>query len=407
MFRKFALLLVYIIPGFIQAQSYEPNYGIILNLNYPTLGGTFDNYIGRGFGSFGMYYQRPFNAYHSNSLFNSFDYTLEPAYSVIGFRDQQLDKLYTGNYIDFSGYLNYIPDRMSNDLRIILGLRPSVMINNATEKPDNNGGYTTSSFDPINQNSIGRFDISGLLGIGVSLGEVASLELKYSYSLTNNTTALIINGRPSYLEFGIRLSAIKIRDKLISNEKNIVAELNKRSQGTMLIMLESPNERLIHQLIVEKRSEDADFVRSLQLQTNKNIMAQFAKYFTFCKVLYFMDTEADKVSRRNFNNVFIDQNLTPIPEVSFDTSNYMLGSFCEDVSDYTRKPDYGLYIYDGKFIQLDKPYNTVSNNMGIYIGGDPLNYFRRIKTSGYHPEEFGKVIRKFNDRLHRIKITGT
>lgn len=402
MFKKLLLLYIAFIPLILKAQ-FEPNYGIILNLNYPTIGNSIDNYVGRGLGSFGMFYERPISPYHASRFLNSFDFTLEPAITLLGFRDQMADKRYDGTYLDFTGYFDFIPDRMSNDLKIMLGARPSVMLNTNSEILEF-GNYRVLSYDPVNLNYNGRFDFSGVLGISVSLGDVASVELKYAHSFTNQNTKGAFYGRPNMLEFGIRLSAIKIRDKLIANERNLIADLNKKSEGTLLIMLELPNEKLIKVLVQENKVDDAHFVRMLQTQTNKNIINQFHKYFNFCKVAFFMDSSAQRVSRGDFKGVFVDENLNPLSDVVFDSSNYMIGSFCEDVSDYTKKSDYGLYIYDHNFIQLGKPYNSNANHLSVYIGGDPLNYFRRIKTTGYFAEDFGKIIKRLSDRLTRLRI---
>src|SRR4051812_7843974 len=107
MFRKPILLFLTSLPFLLQAQFYEPNYGIIINMNYTTVGARYDDLSGRGMGSFGMYYQRPLSPYHSNNFFNSFDYSLEPAYTLLGYHDQ-VDKRFNGTYVDFSACLNYI-----------------------------------------------------------------------------------------------------------------------------------------------------------------------------------------------------------------------------------------------------------------------------------------------------------
>jgi hypothetical protein len=117
-----------------------------------------------------------------------------------------------------------------------------------------------------------------------------------------------------------------------------------------------------------------------------------------------MNDRAYDINKGNFDKVFLDDNLKIKEGVSLDTSNYFIGSFVEDVSEYTHKLGYGLYLYDTKFIQLGKPYNSGTNSLGIYIGGDPMNYFRRVKTSGYFPEDFRKVIKKVNDRLQLARI---
>ncbi|OYU96156.1 MAG: hypothetical protein CFE21_07015 [Bacteroidetes bacterium B1(2017)] len=402
--RKLFLLLSFFVSSLSYAQRFdEPNYGLSLNGNFTTVHVAHENLVGRGMGSFGVFYQRAITPYHTNRYLNRLDFTLEPALSWLSYRDNTSDKRFQSNFIDFSAYLNYVPDRMSDDLRLFIGARPSYLTFSNTQVVEF-GSYRELTNDSQNANTIGAIDFSGIIGLTVSMGDVASLELKYIHSFTNKTTATTFNGRPSCVEIGIRLSAVRIKNKMITEEKSIVAELNKRAQGTLLVMLEAPNEKLINQLITEKRIEDANYVRKLQFQTNKNIMKEFAANFDFCKVEFFMNTDAYKVDRGDFKGVFLDQNLEPKAEVSFDSSNYFIASFIEDVSEYTHKSDYGLYMYDTKFNQLGKPYNTSANSMGIFIGGDPLNYFRRIKTSGYFSDDFAKVIKKVNTKLQLGRI---
>lgn len=380
----------------------EANYGMVLNGNFTTVHIPHDNLIGRGLGSFGVFYQRPITPYHTNRYLNRLDYTIEPAVSWLSFRDNTQDKKYQSNFIDLSAYLNYVPDRMSDDLRLFVGLRPSYLTFTSSSILEY-GGYRQLSNDSQNTNSIGAIDLCGILGLSVSMGNVASLDLKYIHSFTNKSTANTFHGRPSCIEVGLRLSAIRMRNKIVVDEMQLVNELNKRAQGTLLVMLEAPDEKLINELLVEKRVEDANYVRNLQDQTNKNIMKEFRLNFDFCKVLFFMNTNAHQVNSGKFAGVFVDEQLQAI-EPNFDTTNYFIASFVEDVSEYTHKADYGLYFYNTQFIQLGKPYNMGSNGLGIFIGGDPMNYFRRIKTSGYFSDEFAKVIRKVNGRLQLGRI---
>jgi hypothetical protein len=354
-------------------------------------------------GSIAAYFQSPITPYHTNRYLNRLDYTAELGAAWLGFRDFNTDKRFQSNFIDLSVYLNYVPDRMSDDLRLFVGVRPSYLTFTQTSVLDF-GVYKDVSQDSQNLNTRGDIDFSGVVGLTINMGSVASLELKYVHSFTNATTATTFKGRPSAFEIGVRLSALRLRDKIVSDEGALVKDLNKRAQGTLLFMLEEPDEKLINALVMEKRVEDANFVRKLQNQTNLNIIKEMRANFDFCKVEFFMNSKAHQVSRGNFEGVFVDDNLNSKEGVTFDTANYFIGSFVEDVSEYTRKPDYGLYLYDKNFVQLKKPYNTSSNNLGIYVGGDPMNYFRRVKTSGYFPEDFRKVIKKVNGKLQVGRI---
>ncbi|MCF8255652.1 MAG: hypothetical protein K9I36_01795 [Bacteroidia bacterium] len=387
-----------------QKSSFEPNFGIVASANFTTVHMAYDNFVGRGLGSFGVFFQKPITPYHTNRYFNRLDYTIEPAMSWLSFRDKSSDKRFQSNFIDLSLYLNYVPDRMSDDLRLFAGVRPSYLTYTSTSII-NYGEYSIINNDSQNLNQRGDIDFSGVLGLSISMGEIASLEIKYVHSFTNKTTATEFRGRPSAVEVGLKLSAIRIRDKIIDVEKIQVDELNKRAQGTLLIMLEEPDEKLIKELVDENKVDDAKYVRKLQEQTNLNIIKEFRANFDFCKIEFFMNSNANKVNRGKFDGVFVDDNLSPKENVSFDTTNYFLAAFVEDVSDYTHKPDYGLYFYDPKFIQLGSPYNTGANGLGIFVGGDPMNYFRRIKTSGYIADDFRKVIKKANSRLQMGRIS--
>jgi len=381
----------------------ESNYGMVLNGNFTTIHSKFENYVGRGMGSFGIFYQRPFSPYHANRYLNRLDFIVEPSMNWLGYRDNTSEKRYTSTYIDMAFYVNYVPDRMSDDLRLFCGIRPSVLTYSKTSIIEF-GTYKELPSDTQNLNVNGDLDFCGVVGVSVNMGSVASLELKYVHSFTNKITATAYQGRPSIFEIGLRLSAVRLKTKMVDEEANLVAEVNKKAQGTLLVMLEEPDEKLIEQLLADKKIEDANYVKKLQEQTNKNIIKEFRNNFDFCKVEFFSNNNAHKVNRGDFSDIFLDDNLLPKPSVSFDTANYFIASFIEDVSQLTQKMDYGLYFYDHKFIQLGKPYNSTSNGMGIFAGGDPQNYIRRIKTSGYFPEDFRKIIKKTNARLQLARI---
>ncbi len=118
-----------------------------------------------------------------------------------------------------------------------------------------------------------------------------------------------------------------------------------------------------------------------------------------------MNTDAPKVAKGDFTDVYVDEMMNKIPGGSApDSGNYFIASFIEDISEISKKPSYGLYVYDKNFIQLGKPYNVNQNSMGIFVGGDPMNYFRRVKANAYTPDEFRKIIRRFNNRLQLAKI---
>jgi hypothetical protein len=384
-------------------KGFEPNFGLALSANFPTVSFSNPDLVGRTLAGFSVFYQRPISPYHTNRYFNRLDYTIEPGFMSVGSRNENTDKRFKSNYIDLNLMLNYIPDRMSEDMRLFFGVRPSYLIYNESQVIEN-GNYRTLSNDPENLNKQGDIDLGLIFGVNVSLGNIASVELRYVQSLTNNISPTQYLGRPSAIEVAIKLSGLSIKDKIISNEMTMVSELGKRSAGTLLVMLETPDEKLIESLRRENRDSDVAMLKELQDQTNRLVIKEFTKHFKFCDLAFFMNTDAPKVARGELTGIFVDEQLKPTSDPAIDTNNFFIASFIEDVSMYTHKPDYGLYVYDKTFMQLGKPYNESQNAMGLFAGGDPVNYFRRVKSTGYSAEEYRKIIIRFNDRLVYGKI---
>jgi hypothetical protein len=100
----------------------------------------------------------------------------------------------------------------------------------------------------------------------------------------------------------------------------------------------------------------------------------------------------------------VDENMNIIatPE-TFDTTNFFIASFCEDVSEFANRFTYGLHVYDEKMHALPSPFNAIKNDMGLYPGGDVITYMRKKKAL-FSIGEYERVIRKFNDRLLKKKM---
>ena len=115
-----------------------------------------------------------------------------------------------------------------------------------------------------------------------------------------------------------------------------------------------------------------------------------------------MDTSAYKVISKNFNNVFVNSELIVDPYIKPDSSNFFVASFCDDISAYTAKHQYGLFVYDDQINQLPKPFNVPANLIGANLEGDPINFFRKRRYN-YSIMPFEKIIVKLNNRLLHYK----
>lgn len=380
----------------------ELNFGASLNMNYSMLGARHDNYAGRGLGGFGMFISRPISRYHTSRFLNMWDMMLEPAFNIVSTREQQTDVRYTGYYLDGNFNFYFIPDRSSNDLQLFMGLRPSYLMYNTSEVFEF-GDYKIVADYPKNYSRKGDLDLSGVLGLSVALGEVVTVEIKYCHSFSDRNTDNVINGRASTLEFGLRLSALSVRDKVAYTENSTRKQIQRLAKGTLLVMLPTPNNNEIRALEARGLQREVPELVAQNTLTNRMVMNTFRSEFSFCRVLYFMDTSAYKVVNHQFAGVFVDENFNPLPDVEIDTNNFFVASFCNDASTYTLKYDYGLYVYNGQMEQLGRPFNVPSNFMSIFSEGDPLTYIRKRRQL-FESNSYTRVVRKFNNRMQRYRL---
>ena len=105
---------------------------------------------------------------------------------------------------------------------------------------------------------------------------------------------------------------------------------------------------------------------------------------------------------KHYDNVFVNERFESLNEFSIDTNNLFVASFCADISAYTTRYDYGLYVYNTKMEQLGKPFNVFGNYLGVFTQGDPLNYIRKRKIL-FDNSAYKKVIKKLNNRLMKYK----
>lgn len=381
------------------------NFGLSLDINFNLLGAGYGNYAGRVMPRMGVFFTKPVNKYYVNSFISLWDFFVEPvALNIISSREKNLDNQYGGYYYDPTFALHLIPERGSSDLRIIFGVKPSVLLYSYTEVLQN-GEYSLSpSQVEANRNRAGDIDFSGLLGISFKFSSIGYFDMKYIHSFTNNTTSQYVKGRPNLMEFGIRLSAVEIGKTLFDIDAEIQKELIKLSKGTLLVMLPTPNPNEIKALTDLKKYEEIKHLQFQQDATNKMVVEKFSKDYAFSNVLFFYDTSATKIVNKNFNNVFVDEGglLVPAPN-TFDSSNFFIASFCDDVSTFTNKFTYGLHVYDSKMQALPKPFSSSQNDMGLFPDGDIIAYMRK-KRALFNINEYEKIIKRFNNRLTEIKI---
>jgi hypothetical protein len=381
------------------------NFGVEIGGNFNLIGSQFGNYVGKSQPRISLFFTKPVSKYYINSFISLWDFAVEPiALNLISCRENTIDNQYGGYYYDPSFALHLIPDRSSSDLRIILGVRPSYLLYSYSEILENGEYRLSQSGVASNKNKAGDIDISGMLGLSVKFSKIGYFDLKYTHSFTNQNTMSYVQGRPSLIEFGIRLSAVQIGKVLFDIDAETQKQVVKLSKGTLLVMLPTPNQNEVNSLQSAGRTIDIKELFYQQELTNRMVIEKFSRDYKFSKVLFFSDSSALKITNKNFNNVFVDDNMNTIPTPeTFDTTNFFIASFCEDVSEFANRFTYGLHVYDVKMQALPSPFNAIKNDMGLFPGGDIITYMRKKKAL-FSIGEYERVIRKFNDRLLKKKM---
>lgn len=387
------------------AQKVESDYGIGLNVNFPTTGLQTSDYSGRGLGGAHVFTTAPMSnilkSKAESKFWQNLNYHLSAGFAITGIRDRQSDNRYTNTYIDGTASLYYKPFHESSDFKIFVGLRPYYLAASSTEKL-RDGEYVVDNIDSANQNKSGDIGFSGTFGVSLALSSIVNLEFKYNHSFDNNSTSpTYIKGRPSIAEVTLSISATGIRDKVSNKDLSTYEYLKKLHKGNLMVMLPTVNKADIEKLVNSGKENQIANLMDEMHQANMLVMKAFKNEFDFCPIVFFDDTNAYKVSNHVFGDIFYDENGKPISIEKVNTSSYFVASFCEDVSSISHKMDYGLYVYDDKISHLGKPFNTQQNQFNIFAGGDPLNYLRkRLNVLSY--EDYSRKVKKLNGRLLRF-----
>jgi len=372
-------------------QSPKLNFGIKTSLNYNTIGSTYSRYNGSGMYSLGLFAEKSVpTALHMPNI----SISVEPSYTAIGLRELQIDNRYRYHYLDLPVLFNF--DFSKEEVfKWSLGVRPAYLLGYSSEVLEN-GNFTKRTVD-ANKNKNGQIDFAAQIGVNIRVSQVVSIEANYQYSLNNNTDNSQVKGRPSLLEFGIKLNAVDLKNALEDKEEAIKNTIKGYRRGSLLVML--PTYTVKDLAKYDLQGDRAFAVNELRLR-NLRVMSEFKKHYTFTPVYFFYDTSAYRVAAGDLNNIFLNEDLEITTAKPIDTLNFFVASFCNDISTYTQRVGYGLFIYDNKLIQLGRPFNIPSQMFGLYTDGDPANYFRTRKLN-YTNMPFDRMVRKFNNRMIR------
>lgn len=361
------------------------DYGMSGSLNYTTTGTVYSNYSGAGSFSLGG-----FVAYHWRPLVT---FAFEPAYTSNSFREVQVDINYQYNYLDFN--LNtYVDLFRSEALWLYAGIRPGYLFNYST-RILKSGTYEKVDTS-INRNQTGQLDIGINAGLSVKISPLIDFHLGYMWSATDRITAGQIKGRPSYVEAGIRLNALDLKQAIESKEEQLIRQIKTYQRGALYIMLPTPSVKALARM----SPEEAEAARTESSTRNRRVMQVFRSQYSFTPLYFFMDTSVSRMLSGNTSGIFVDDNLAPDTSIAPAAGdNFFVASFCSDLSNHNQKISYGLFVYDHQMVQLGRPFNVPSQIFGALTEGDPTNFFGRKNALVMAPYE--RAVRKLNGRLLR------
>ena len=383
------------------------NFGVGIDGNFNLIGANFGNRVGNFMPRMSIFFTKPLNKFYINKFISMWDYSVEPvAVNFIESRDKTTDNQYGGYYFDPSFSFHFVPDRSSADFRLLFGFRPSYLMYSYSQTLQNGTYSLVQGGLESNKNKAGDIDLAGMFGFSFKFSQIGNFEVKYVHSFTNNNTVNYVQGRPNTLEVGVKLSAVQIGRALFDADAEMKKQVLKLNRGTLLIMFPTPNINEVNALKRMGRFDDANQLYFLQDLTNKMVIEKMKVEYKYSKILFFSDTSINKILAKDFTNVFINENYEAMERpVTFDSTNFLIASFCFDISEYSsrNKLAYGLHVYDDKMQLLSKPFNTMRNDMGLVQGNNVIADLLGKKTL-FTPQEYEAVVRKFNDRLLKSKL---
>lgn len=366
-------------------------YGVKTSLNFNTIGASYGTYNGAGMWGAGLFIQ--------TRIFPQVDLSIEPGFLNTGMRQKQSDTRYRTRHIELPLIVKVDP--WDDDAVFFFGgIRPTYLLGYSSEI-FTNGAYKKIDLAE-NKNKQGQFDLGIMFGSTIRLSPVVSIDFSYTYSLTNYTNSSEIAGMPSLIEATLKINAVDLKEALDSKNEAIKTQINNFKQGALLVMLPTISKK---ETLKYKSEEDLFYALNELKIRNTRVVNEFNRYYNFNKLYFFYDTTAYRIASGNTEGIFLNNQLLPDSSINIASlKNTLVASFCNDISNYSQRFGFGLFVYDINMTQLGKPYNVPSQMFSLFAEGDPINYFKTRKVN-YTNLPFDRVIKKFNGRLFRYSYT--
>lgn len=226
-------------------------------------------------------------------------------------------------------------------------------------------------------------ELNLLAGLEFKLQENVNLAMNYSIPTEN--------GNISHLQLAIHIALTERssqgptykQERAYASQRQIVS----LKQNVLLVRLQTSEHKVNAYLRAGEDSKAAE-VRTRQEVENKKIIRAFRKHFDFCEVKFFYSNHSGRVKQRQFEGIFLDDELNVDSSIVLGTGTvFLTADFGHIDGTGGQQPDrdtrsssppsgigfYALRIMDDRFVPLDKPFP----------------YFTRAshKTMAQHPEQ--------------------
>ncbi len=100
------------------------------------------------------------------------------------------------------------------------------------------------------------------------------------------------------------------------------------------------------------RNADAEKIKRETIKMNKKMISDFTDHFTFCPVYYYIDTNVDRIKRKNFDNILLDAKGLPVANPIALDSNYLITLYGIDDGTANVTVTKGLVVYTPQYKQV-------------------------------------------------------
>jgi hypothetical protein len=199
--------------------------------------------------------------------------------------------------------------RLSDNISITAGPQYSVVLNSYMKT----GAISTS------MSGYGSY-LSLNAGLNINLQKNLSLGLNYEYPFTQK-----LEKWPSFkLKFTYTIDKELFKQKDYElREKVSVQEIKELKKTAILVSLYSYRNRL-RALEGEEYAYRRSRIIEERNTRNIRIIEAFEKYFDFCDVYYFYNSDTKKIKDGNFEGVFVNEKLEKDTSITFNLDHFMV-----------------------------------------------------------------------------------